>query len=85
MRMLLPCRFLDSSLIDVDVHPYYISIVIKGKVLRLQLPLEVLAESSKAQRYRPRPCTHSGECVIIRSTDVHPCNRCSYAPSDSSC
>ena len=25
-------RFLDSSLIDVDVHPSYISIIIKSKV-----------------------------------------------------
>jgi len=25
-------RHLDSSLIDVDVHPYYVSIIIKGKV-----------------------------------------------------
>lgn len=26
-------RYLDSSLIDLDVHPHYVSIVIKGKVL----------------------------------------------------
>lgn len=25
-------RFLDSSLIDVDIHPTYVSVVIKGKV-----------------------------------------------------
>ena len=25
-------RFLDSSLIDVDVHPSYISMIVKGKV-----------------------------------------------------
>lgn len=25
-------RYLDSSLIDVDVHPHYVSVVIKGKV-----------------------------------------------------
>lgn len=25
-------RYLDSSLIDVDVHPHYLSVVIKGKV-----------------------------------------------------
>lgn len=25
-------RYLDSSLIDVDIHPHYVSIVIKGKV-----------------------------------------------------
>lgn len=25
-------KYLDSSLIDLDVHPHYVSIVIKGKV-----------------------------------------------------
>ncbi len=25
-------RFLDSSLIDLDVHPNYVSVVVKGKV-----------------------------------------------------
>lgn len=43
-------KFLDSSLIDVDVHPTYISIIIKSKVLRLRLPAEVLAGQSKCQR-----------------------------------
>lgn len=28
-------RYLDSSLIDLDVHPHYVSIVIKGKVGRV--------------------------------------------------
>eukprot|EP01084_Bolivina_argentea_P143150 251434_1 len=49
LRVSLP-RFLDSSLIDLDVHPSYVSIVVKGKVLRLCLPVEVKAECSKAQR-----------------------------------
>ena len=43
-------RHLDSSLIDVDVHPHYISIVIKSKVLRLRLPVEVRAGESRCQR-----------------------------------
>jgi len=43
-------RHLDSSLIDVDVHPTYISIVIKSKVLRLRLPAEVKVTESKCQR-----------------------------------
>ncbi|CAM9438413.1 unnamed protein product, partial [Discosporangium mesarthrocarpum] len=29
-------RFLDSSLIDLDVHPHYVSIVIKGKVGKMK-------------------------------------------------
>ena len=43
-------KFLSSTLIDVDVHPTYVSVVIKGKVLRLVLPAEVRAEDSTAQR-----------------------------------
>lgn len=43
-------RHLDSSLIDLDVHPTYISVVIKAKTLRLTLPVEVKAEAAKAQR-----------------------------------
>ncbi|CAN0547679.1 unnamed protein product, partial [Laminaria digitata] len=27
-------RYLDSSLIDLDVHPHYVSVVIKGKVTK---------------------------------------------------
>ena len=43
-------RHLDSSLIDVDVHPHYVSMVVKSKVLRLALPSEVRAGESKCQR-----------------------------------
>lgn len=43
-------RHLDSSLIDVDVHPTYVSMIIKSKTLRLRLPAEVRSESSKCQR-----------------------------------
>jgi len=43
-------KYLSSSLIDVDVHPSYISVVIKSKVLRLLLPTEVKSEQSVAQR-----------------------------------
>ena len=42
--------YLDSSLIDVDIHPMYISIVIKGKLLRLRLPSEIKVTESKCQR-----------------------------------
>jgi protein TilB len=43
-------RHLDSSLIDVDVHPSYVSMVVKSKVLRLRLPAEVRASEAKCQR-----------------------------------
>jgi protein TilB len=43
-------RHLDSSLIDVDVHPRYVSMVVKSKVLRLTLPSEVRASDAKCMR-----------------------------------
>ena len=43
-------RHLDSSLIDVDVHPLYISVVIKSKLLRLRHPAEVKASEATCQR-----------------------------------
>lgn len=43
-------RHLDSSLIDLDIHPTYVSVVIKSKVLRLKLPSEVNASASTARR-----------------------------------
>lgn len=43
-------RHLDSSLIDVDVHPRYVSLVIKNKKLLLHLPAEVTSAHSSAQR-----------------------------------
>ena len=43
-------KHLSTSLVDVDVHPTYISVVIKSKVLRLVLPVEVKASESTAKR-----------------------------------
>jgi hypothetical protein len=43
-------RFLDASLIQVDSHPTYITIVIKGKVLRLRFPEEVNSDAGTAKR-----------------------------------
>lgn len=34
-------RYLDTSLIDVDVQPYLVRILVKGKLLQLHLPSEV--------------------------------------------
>ena len=47
-------RHLDSSLIDLDIHPAYVSVVIKSKVLRLKLPSEVNASLSTAKRSKVR-------------------------------
>ncbi|KAL3658139.1 hypothetical protein V7S43_016982 [Phytophthora oleae] len=43
-------RFLDTSLVDVDVHPSYVSIVVKNKVLRLKFPELVHSDAGKAER-----------------------------------
>ena len=43
-------KFLDTSLVDVDVQPNRISVVIKGKLIRLCLPEEVEPEAANAKR-----------------------------------
>jgi protein TilB len=49
MRVAIP-KFLSTSLIDVDVHPTYVSIVVKSKILRVVLPVEVVSDRSIARR-----------------------------------
>ncbi|XP_035759330.1 protein tilB homolog [Egretta garzetta] len=43
-------RHLDTSLIDVDVQPTYIRVLVKGKPFQLVLPEEVKPDSSSAKR-----------------------------------
>jgi protein TilB len=43
-------RFLDSSLISVDTHPLYISIVIRNKTFRILWPEEVRSSEGTCQR-----------------------------------
>jgi protein TilB len=43
-------RYLDTSLIDIDVNPTWIRIEAKGKVLQLILPCEVVCEKVEALR-----------------------------------
>jgi protein TilB len=45
-------KFLDSSFIDVDVHPTWIRVVIKNKVLQLVLDEEVMTENVVCERSR---------------------------------
>jgi protein TilB len=52
-------RFLDTSLADVDVHPSYVSVVVKGKLFRILWPDEVRSEDAVCQRSQA-----SGELVI---------------------
>ncbi|XP_028852522.1 dynein axonemal assembly factor 11 [Denticeps clupeoides] len=43
-------RYMDTSLMDVDVQPTYVRVTVKGKVFQLVLPSEVKPDSSTAQR-----------------------------------
>ncbi|XP_070337714.1 dynein axonemal assembly factor 11 isoform X2 [Equus asinus] len=43
-------RYLDTSLIDVDVQPTYVRVLVKGKPFQLVLPAEVKPDSSSAKR-----------------------------------
>jgi protein TilB len=58
LRLSLP-RFLDSSLLDVDIHPNHVTVVVKGKVFRIKWTDEVKSDSAKAQR-----SSTTGELVI---------------------
>ncbi|XP_057388362.1 dynein axonemal assembly factor 11 isoform X1 [Balaenoptera acutorostrata] len=43
-------RYMDTSLIDVDVQPTYVRVMVKGKPFQLVLPAEVKPDSSSARR-----------------------------------
>ncbi|KAK2576916.1 hypothetical protein KPH14_005537 [Odynerus spinipes] len=43
-------RYLDTSYMDVDVQPTYVRVTIKGKILQLTLPCEILVDKSTAKR-----------------------------------
>ncbi|KAM7074987.1 dynein axonemal assembly factor 11 isoform 2-T2 [Molossus nigricans] len=43
-------RYMDTSLIDVDVQPTYVRVMVKGKPFQLALPAEVRPDSSSARR-----------------------------------
>lgn len=70
MRVAIP-KHLSTSLVDVDIHPTYVSVVIKSKILRVVLPVEVLSDKSIARRSAVSgylelvmPRADSGEDVI---------------------
>jgi hypothetical protein len=58
LRLPLP-RFMDTSLVDLDVHPWYVSAVIKNKLFRIHWPEEVRADAGVAKR-----SSTSGELVV---------------------
>ena len=52
-------RFMDTSLMDVDVRPRLVRVLIKGRLLQLRLGSEVLCDKSIAQR-----STTTGHLVV---------------------
>lgn len=70
MTVALP-KHLSTSLIDVDIHPTYVSIIVKSKILRVLLPVEVKSDQSAAKRIAScgnleliMPKTNPGEVAI---------------------
>lgn len=43
-------KYMETSLIDVDLHPIYVRIDIKGKITQLRFPCEIIVEQSKVKR-----------------------------------
>lgn len=43
-------KHLDTSLIDVDVQPNYVRVIVRGKIFQIHLPEEVNTTNSTAQR-----------------------------------
>ncbi|KZS20184.1 Leucine-rich repeat-containing protein 6 [Daphnia magna] len=56
-------KYMDTSLIDVDVQPTFVRVVIKGKLLQLVLSAEVQSDRSVAQR-----SLASGDLVVTMPT-----------------
>jgi protein TilB len=53
-------RYLDSSLISAEVHPTFVSVVIKGRTFRLTLPEEVRSGESVCKRSQT-----TGELLVL--------------------
>ncbi|KAG3169422.1 hypothetical protein PI124_g613 [Phytophthora idaei] len=49
-------RFMDTSLVEVDVHPSYVSIVAKNKVLRLKFRSYIRTRVTRNGRRSQEPC-----------------------------
>lgn len=49
-------KYLDTSLIDVDVQPTLVRVLIKGKLLQLRLPDEVSSLFSRHHAHCPAHC-----------------------------
>lgn len=43
-------KFMDTSLLNIDLQPKYVRCDIRGKITQLRIPEEILVEKSKVQR-----------------------------------
>merc|ERR1711865_81699 len=59
-------KFLDTSLIDTDIHPDFVRVTIKGKVLQLVLPCEIRTDTASCQR------SNTTGALMLRCPRVHP-------------
>jgi protein TilB len=66
LEVMVP-KHLDSSLIDVDIHPTYVSVIIKSKLLRLRLPCEIKASDAKCQRSK----TTGGLLILMPKVSIY--------------
>lgn len=53
-------RFLDTSLIEVDVQPNYVRVTVKGKVFQMALGAEIRLDESTSKRSQT-----TGELLIV--------------------
>lgn len=70
-------RFLDTSLIDVDVQPNYVRVTVKGKVFQMALKEEVRIDESSSKRSQTTgrllivmPKISADNCVTIKMLDA---------------
>ena len=67
------CRYLDTSLLEVDIQPTYVKVLIKGKIFQIVFPEEIKIESSTAQRSQT-----TGHLVLTMPKVCHSvgCDKC---------
>lgn len=74
-------KFLDTSLIDIDVHPTFVSIIVKNKKFRLRFPEAVHSDGGKAERSKvtgtlrltlPKTNANSNKSVYYKDNERKP-------------
>jgi len=83
-------KFLDTSLLEVDVRPFVVRVLIKGRLLLLRLSAEVSTDASVAERSTASgelvvtmPKTGSGACAGIHKPNEKVAERCHRSSSNN--